>query len=276
MSVELKRELIEPNNQDLSITRQCELLDLNRASYYYEPTKIDEYKLFLMNLIDEEFTKRPSSGTRTMTAYLRRQGHNINRKRVQLLYKDMGLEAIYPKVNLSKRNHQHKIYPYLLRNVIITKPNHVWSTDITYIRINKGFVFLMAIIDWFSRYVIEWQLSSSLDSEFCVEALQRALKTSGCLIFNTDQGVQFTSQNFINVLLQSNIKVSMDGKGRALDNVFVERLWRTVKYEEIYLKEYNNIVELERGLKAFFKYYNNERPHQSLGNATPSEVYFSV
>jgi putative transposase len=274
LSVSLKRALIEPAHSQLSIATQCELLCLNRSAYYYEPIEIHEYTLQLMNMIDEEFTKRPTSGTRTMCSYLRRHGYIVNRKRLQLLYRKMGLEAIYPKRNLSKRNHEHKIFPYLLRNVPIVYPNQVWSTDITYIRMKKGFVFLMAILDWFSRYVIDWQISTNLESDFCIEALHRALSRGICEIFNTDQGAQFTTPKFTDILRDGGIQVSMDGKGRALDNVFVERLWRTVKYEEIYLKEYHTVLDVINALQVFFHYYNHERPHQSLCNQTPAEVYY--
>ena len=265
--------MIEPLHPLLSIAQQCTLLGLNRSAYYYRPIEIDDYTLLLMNMIDEEFTRRPTSGTRTMSSYLKRHGHDVNRKRVQNLYHRMGLEAIYPKKNFSKRNHEHKVFPYLLRNVPIIRPNQVWSTDMTYIRMNKGFVFLTAIIDWFSRYVIDWQISTTLESDFCIEALQCALSVGICEIFNTDQGSQFTANKFTSILLNAGIQISMDGKGRALDNIFVERLWRTIKYEEIYLKEYNSVVDVITALRLYLHYYNHERPHQSLRNRTPAEVY---
>lgn len=229
-----------------------------------------------MRLIDEEYTKHPVKGRRTMTAYLRRFGWTVNPKRVRRLMQIMGLEAIYPKPNLSRRCFESKIYPYLLRNYKIDRPNQVWSADITYIRMAKGFVYLTAIIDWHSRYVLSWKLSNTLDSLFCADALKEALEQGKPTIFNTDQGVQYTSKEFTTLLIDENIQISMDGKGRALDNVFVERLWRTVKYEHIYLHEYETMRELRLGLEKFFSYYNNERLHQSLGYLTPQEVHQKI
>lgn len=226
-----------------------------------------------MRLIDEEYTRHPVYGRRRMTAYLQRQGYPVNAKRVRRLMQLMGLEAIYPKPNLSRRHPENIIYPYLLRHYKVTKPCQVWSADITYIRMAKGFVYLTAIIDWCSRYVLSWRLSNTLDSYFCVEALKAALAQGCPKIFNTDQGVQYTSSDFVNVLLNAGIQISMDGKGRALDNIFVERLWRTVKHEHIYLHEYETVRELSRGLAEFFTFYNNERLHQSLGYLPPQEVH---
>lgn len=226
-----------------------------------------------MRLIDEEYTRHPVNGRRRMTAYLKRLGHQVNSKRVRRLMELMGLEAIYPKPNLSKRHPEHTIYPYLLRNYTIDKPYQVWSADITYIRMAHGFVYLTAIIDWFSRYVVSWRLSNTLDSYFCVEALKDALDVGHPEIFNTDQGVQYTSNDFVSVLINAQIQISMDGKGRALDNIFVERLWRTVKHEHIYLHEYKTVKELSKGLEEFFFFYNNERLHQSLGYRPPQEVH---
>jgi putative transposase len=229
-----------------------------------------------MRLIDEEYTKHPVKGRRTMTAYLRRTGWTVNPKRVRRLMQIMGLEAIYPKPNLSRRCLESKIYPYLLRNYKIDRPNQVWSADITYIRMATGFVYLTAIIDWHSRYVLSWKLSNTLDSLFCADALKEALEQGKPVIFNTDQGVQYTSKEFTTILINESIQISMDGKGRALDNVFVERLWRTVKYEHIYLHEYVTMRELRLGLEKFFSYYNNERLHQSLGYLTPQEVHQKI
>ena len=226
-----------------------------------------------MQLIDEEYTKHPFYGTRRMRTYLRNQGYWVNRKQVQRLYRLMGLEAVYPKPKLSKRNLAHKVYPYLLRNVEINRCNQVWSTDITYIRLKHGFVYLMAIIDWHSRYVIDWQLSTTLDSDFCEEALTRALSRGKCEIFNTDQGSQFTSDGFTKILLNNGIKISMDGKGRALDNIFVERLWRSVKYEIVFPSQWETVQDARIGLKEYFEFYNCERPHQSLNYKTPWSVY---
>lgn len=220
---------------------------------YYKPIEVDAETLLLMKLIDEEYTQHPFYGTRRMVAYLRNQGHWVNRKQVQRLYRLMGLEAVYPKPKLSNRNLEHKVYPYLLRGIEINRCNQVWSTDITYIRLKHGFVYLMAIIDWHSRYVIDWQLSTTLDSDFCEEALERALLCSKCEIFNTDQGSQFTSDGFTKLLLNKDIKISMDGKGRALDNIFVERLWRSVKYEIVYPSQWEAVRDARIGLKGYFK-----------------------
>ena len=226
-----------------------------------------------MRLIDEEFTKHPFYGVRRITAYLRNNGHQVNRKRVSRLMKKMGLIAIYPKRNLSKNNAEFKKYPYLLRNLEIGYSDQVWSTDITYIRLNKGFVYLIAIIDWFSRYVLAWKISTTLDNEFCVEALEESLKISKPDIYNSDQGVQFTSIAFTSRLEKSGIRISMDGRGRALDNVFVERLWRSLKYECVYLNEYSSVLEAKGSINEYFRFYNEERLHQSLNYQTPKSVY---
>jgi len=228
-----------------------------------------------MRLIDEEYTRHPFFGTRRMLVYLRGLGHEVNRKRVQGLYELMGLEAVYPKPNLSQKNIEHRIYPYLLRGIKVERVNQVWSTDITYIRLKQGFVYLMAIIDWFSRYVLDWQISTTLEAEFCTEALSRVLNEALCEIFNTDQGCQFTAKNFVDQLLERKIQVSMDGKGRALDNIFVERLWRSVKYECVYLRDFQTVAEAKEHIRIYFDFYNNERPHQSLGYRTPKDLYFS-
>lgn len=208
-----------------------------------------------------------------MMVYLRGLGHDINRKRIQGLYERMGLEAVYPKPNLSRRIQEHKIFPYLLRGINIERANQVWSADITYIRMKQGFVYLVAIIDWFSRYVLDWQISPTLEADFCSETLFRSLQGAICEIFNTDQGSQFTAKSFVDILLGKEISVSMDGKGRALDNIFVERLWRSLKYECIFLNEFQTVKELTLAIKQYFKFYNDERPHQSLGYRTPSAIY---
>lgn len=227
-----------------------------------------------MQLIDEEYTRHPFYGTRKMRVYLQGLGHCVNRKRLQGLYRKMGLETVYPKPNLSRVNKEHTIFPYLLRNVAIVRPNQIWSTDITYIRLKQGFVYLMAIIDWFSRYVLDWEVSTTLEADFCIEALSRALAQSRCDIFNTDQGAQFTSRGFTGLLSANGIKISMDGKGRALDNIFVERLWRSLKYEMVYLRELRTVSETKQQIGNYFEFYNNRRPHQSLDYRTPQEVYF--
>jgi putative transposase len=257
----------------LSIRRQCRLVGLNRSSWYYACATESAENLRLMRRIDEEYLRHPFLGSRQMSAWLKSQGEMANRKRVRRLMRLMGLEAIYPKPRTTQRNPEHRVYPYLLRDVEITRPDHVWSTDITYVPLRGGYLYLAAIMDWYSRCVLSWRLSNTLDVGFCLEALNEALARSTPEIFNSDQGVQFTSAGFTNRLLGSGVKISMDGKGRALDNVFVERLWRTVKYEDIYLKDYTRPCEAEEGLQLYFQFYNDERLHTSLGNRTPSSVY---
>lgn len=269
----LRRALVEPDHAELSIRRQCELLDLNRATYYYVPATESPLNLELMRLIDEQYLRTPFYGWPRMTVYLQKQGYDINHKRVQRLMQKMGIQAIYPKPSLSQANREHKVYPYLLRGVTITQPNQVWSTDITYIPMRKGFMYLVAVMDWYSRYVLSWQLSNTLESSFCIEALQQALMLGRPAIFNTDQGVQFTANAFTSILEEIGVRISMDSKGRALDNIFNERLWRTVKYEDVYLKHYETGPALFRGLDSYFTFYNHERPHQSLGYQTPALVY---
>jgi putative transposase len=227
-----------------------------------------------MRLIDEEYTRHPFYGSRRLAAWLNREGHNVNRKRIRRLMHLMGIEAIYQKPKLSKSLAEDRKYPYLLKGLAITRPDQVWSADITYIRMNGGFVYLTAIIDWFSRYVLTHELSISLESEFCVDSLEKAMDISCPEIFNTDQGVQFSSSAFTDFLKKKNVAISMDSRGRAFDNIFVERLWRSVKYEEVYLHDYETVKEIISGLKKYFRFYNNERPHQSLGYRTPHEVYF--
>lgn len=266
--------MLEPNHFELSLRRQCELLGINRSSYYYQPMPIDEEKLAQMRVVDEVYTKYPFFGTRQMVSYLRRQDIEIGRTKMRGIYKHLGLQAVCPGPHTSKPHPEHKIYPYLLRNVAIIKCNQVWSTDITYLRLYKGFVYLVAIIDWFSRYVLDWELSISLEADFCIETLARTLSFNKCEIFNTDQGAQFTSAGFTNLLKAHEVSISMDGKGRALDNVFVERLWRSVKYECIYLHDFDTVKAVRNQLIEYFSFYNNERPHQGLGGQTPAEIYF--
>ena len=262
------------SKHSISLTRQCSLLTIGRTSIYYRP-QISESKLELLRQVDELYTEDPTRGTRRICAALRRRGVEIGRGKARKLMKLLGIAAIYCKLNLSKAAPGHKLYPYLLRNVPITRVNQVWSTDITYIRLRHGFVYLCAVIDWYSRYVLSWRLSTTLDAAFCVEALQEAIGKYGKPeVFNTDQGCQFTSEDFTRVLESNGIAISMDGKGRALDNVFVERLWRTVKYEDIYLKDYGTVPDCRAGLETFFDRYNNRREHQSLEYRFPSEVYF--
>lgn len=249
-------------------------MGLSRSAYYYMPVPEDPFDLLLMRSIDEQFTRTPYYGVRKITAWLKREGYEVNQKRVRRLMRLMGLEAIYPKPNLSKAFKGHKKYPYLMRDLIVDHPNQVWSTDITYIRLAQGFIYLAAIIDWHSRYVLSWEVSTTLDKEFCMSALERALKIAVPDIFNTDQGVQFTSIEFTGRLESQGIRVSMDGRGRALDNIFVERLWRSVKYEEVYVNNYQDVRTAKENLGRYFRFYNTERLHQSLGYATPAEVYY--
>jgi putative transposase len=266
--------------EPLSIRHQCELLNVTR-SVFYEHTKGDTTSsndIQLMKLLDDCYTAHPYYGSRKMVLWLHNTYQQIvNRKRVRRLMRMMGLTAIAPGPNTSKKHPQHKIYPYLLRGVEITKPNQVWSTDITYIRMGRGFMYLTVVMDWYSRCVLSWRISNSMDTNFCVECLEEAIDRYGKPeIFNSDQGSQFTSTAFTGVLINNEIKISMDGKGRALDNIFVERLWRTVKYEDIYLKGYSNVAELYAGLTNYFQFYNHQRPHQSLSYSTPSCVYLAA
>lgn len=268
------RGLIEPKHGTLSVERQCELLGLSRSAWYYKPVEDGAEDLRLMRLLDEQYLKTPFYGVRRMTEWLRRLKEWVNPKHVRRLLRKMGLEAIYPRPNLSRGAPGHKIYPYLLRGVSIQRPNHVWSTDITYIRLLGGFVYLVAIIDWFSRYVLSWGVSVTLENDFCVEALDEAIRRYGKSdIFNSDQGSQFTSIDFTDRLNVDGIRISMDGRGRALDNVFVERLWRSVKYEEVYLNDYETVPVAIAGLKKYFGFYNTQRLHQALDYRTPKEVY---
>jgi len=273
-SANAKRGLIEPDHPVLSLRRQCELLGLNRSSWYYQPATESAENLQLMRLIDEQYTRTPFYGWPRMTAYLREdRGLMVNHKRVQRLMQIMGLQAIYPKPRTTVGAPEHRIYPYLLRGLTIEHANQVWSADITYIPMAQGFMYLVAILDWFSRYVVTWQLSNTLDGRFCLEALESALQQGHPGIFNTDQGVQFTATAFTDTLERAGVCISMDGRGRALDNIFVERLWRTVKYENIYLMEYASVPDLEAGLQVYFRFYNHERRHQSLGYHTPASIY---
>ena len=267
-------DLIESNDNSISIQRQCDLLGISRSRYYYKPAVESELNLKLMRVIDEIYTDCPFYGSRRMVIELERRFFRVNRKRVQRLMRLMEIEAIYPKPKLSQRNSEHKVYPYLLRNILIDRPNQVWSTDITYIPMQDGFMYLTAVIDWYSRYILSWRISNTLDNDFCIEALNDALSQGLPDIFNTDQGVQFTSKKFTKRLTDVDVKISMDGKGRALDNIFVERFWRTVKYENIYLKDYRNGKELYHGLEEYFSFYNTQRPHQSLGYRVPEYIHY--
>jgi putative transposase len=274
-AVDAKRALVENDRRPPSIVRQCELLDLNRSSYYLPPAVESGENLRLMRLIDEQYLKTPFYGSRRMTAVLVRAGETINRKRVQRLMRLMGLEGLFPGRRTTIAATGVKAYPYLLRDRELTRIDEVWSSDITYVPMRHGFMYLTAVIDWFSRYVLSWRLSNTLEGRFCLEALDEALTRGRPEIFNTDQGSQFTSREYTSCLEEAGIAVSRDGRGRALDNVFVERLWRSVKYEDIYLKDYEQVAELESGLRAHFQFYDEERPHQSLGYRTPGEVHRS-
>jgi putative transposase len=259
----------------LSIRQQCELLALNRSSYYLMPATESEENLRLMRLIDEQFLKTPFYGSRRMAASLHRVGEEVNRKRVQRLMALMGLEALFPKPRTTTAASDARVYPYLLRDRELTHINEVWSSDITYVPMRHGFMYLTAVIDWFSRYVLSWRLSNTREGRFCLEALDEALAKGQPEIFNTDQGSQFMARKYTGRLEEAGIAVSRDGRGRALDNVFVERLWRSVKYEDIYIKDYARVPDLESGLTAYFRFYTDERPHQSLGYRTPAEVHLA-
>jgi putative transposase len=264
---------VEPEHPALSVARQCELLGLARSSYYYQPLGESAENLDLLRRLDEQYTRTPFYGVRRMTAVLRQAGYAVNPKRVRRLLRHLGLAALAPQPGTSRAAPGHRVYPYLLRGVPIERVNQVWSTDITYIRLNSGFVYLVAVIDWYSRYVLSWALSNSLEVGFCLDALDAALARGQPEIFNTDQGAQFTSPTFTGRLLAAGVSISMDGRGRALDNVFVERLWRSVKYEEVYLHEYEGMRDALQGLGRYFPFYNAERPHQALGYQTPAAVY---
>jgi putative transposase len=275
LTLDQKRKAVEPSHKKITIYRQCELLGLNRSSLYYKASDETEYNEQLMRLLDEQYVKTPFYGIDKMTAWLRRQGHCVNHKRVRRLMRQMGLEAVYPhrKRSLSVPDRQHRIYPYLLKDVSVEQTDQVWSSDITYIRMYRGWVYLTAIMDWFSRYVLSWEISVTLESDFCVEALRQALSIGKPQVFNTDQGSQFTSVEFTKILLDAGVQISMDGRGRAFDNIFSERLWRTVKVEEVYLRDYQTVTEARYYLGRYFEFYNNDRLHEALGYRTPAEVY---
>ena len=260
----------------MPISRQCVLAGVCRATIYRRqiPGQIGESNLLFRHLIDEEYTRHPFYGSRKMVVFLKTSGHGVNRKRVQGLMREMGLAGMAPGPNTSHPHPKHKIYPYLLRGVFVVRPDQVWSTDITYIRLARGFAYLVAVIDWYSRRVLSWRISNSMEANFCVDCLEEALRRHGKPeIFNSDQGSQFTSDVFTGVLKREGVTISMDGRGRAFDNIFVERLWRNVKHEDVYLKGYATMIELTVGLAEYFTFYNSERPHQSLGQKTPDVVY---
>ena len=273
MSLAQRRKMVDREHSSLSMTRQCALLGVSRSGLYYRSRGTSEEDLALMQAMDRQYLDTPFW---RMRAWLERQGMVVGRKRVQRLMRTMGLRAIYRGPGTSRPAPEHRVYPYLLRNVQITQPNQVWAADITYLPMARGFLYLVAIMDWHSRYLVAWRLSNTLEADFCIEALQEALDQGQPEVFNTDQGSQFTSGGFIQSLQDHQVKISMDGKGRYRDNIFVERLWRTVKYEEVYLKAYTSVSEARRQLGAYFRFYNNQRPHQALGYRTPAEVFHQV
>jgi putative transposase len=270
-----RKEKVEPDHSRLSVTKQCELLSISRSSFYYEVKGESPLNLKLMRLIDEQFLEDPSAGARQMARYLRRQGHGVNRKRVQRLMRKMGLAAIYQRPRTSMPHPEHRVYPYLLRGMDISEPDQVWCADVTYIPMRRGFLYLVAIMDWASRKVLSWRLSNTLEADFCVDALNEALARYGRPgIFNTDQGSQFTGFEFTQVLKDAGVRISMDGKGRWMDNVMIERLWRTLKYGCVYLSAWETGSEAREGIGRWLDRYNGRRPHSSLDGRTPDEAYF--
>lgn len=276
MSKERRRALVVRRHPKLSVVRQCALLGIGRSGLYYRPQGPSPEDLALMKVMDRQYLDTPFYGSRRLVARLNKEGHCVNRKRVRRLMRLMGLTAIYRHPKTSTPASGHKVYPYLLRGMQVTRPNQVWATDITYIPMAKGFLYLVAVMDWHSRYVLSWRLSNTLDTTFCRDALEDALRQGTPEIFNTDQGAQFTSDAFTGMLLEHGIRISMDGKGRCMDNIFVERLWRSVKYEEVYLKGYEDGRAARVGIGAYIRFYNNERPHQALGYRTPAEVFMTT
>ena len=274
--MERRRAVVERRHPSLSVVRQCKLLGISRSGLYYQPVGISEEALTLMKLIDRQYLATPFYGARKIAAWLKSQGQWVNRKRVRRLMRIMGLRAIYRRPRTSTPAPGHKTYPYLLNGMKITRPNQVWAADITYIPMARGFLYLVAIIDWYSRYVLSWRLSNTLEVGFCVEALEEALSKGRPEIFNTDQGAQFTSEAFTELLEQHGVRISMDGKGSYNDNLFIERLWRSVKYEEVYLKAYQDGRDARAEIGDYFRFYNAERPHQALGYRTPAEVFTSI
>lgn len=267
--------MVDAEHPNLSLVRQCELLGLSRSSLYYQSVGPSDEELAILRLMDEQYLKTPFYGSRRMVAYLAHHGHQVNRKRVQRLMRQLGLHAVYPQPKLSKRHPEHKVYPYLLRDVEIASVNQVWSTDITYLPVLKGHFYLVAVMDWFSRKVLSWQVSNTMDGAFCVNVLEEALlHYQKPMIFNSDQGAQFTATAFTQTLRQADVEISMDGRGRCYDNIFIERLWRSIKYELIYLKAFEDGKHLSREVTAWFHFYNRQRFHQSLNYRTPDEIYY--
>lgn len=268
-----RQAMINPKSTTLSVREQCKILNISRSGYYHSPATESALNLELMQLIDAEYTKKPYYGSPRLTEYLKKSGYSINIKRIKRLMRVMGIEAIYQKPRLSVANIAHKKYPYLLKGLTIDRPNLVWCSDITYIPMTGGFMYLVAIMDWYSRFVLSWELSNTMDSDFCVYALKQALDKHTPLYSNTDQGSQFTSLDYVSELEKRGVKISMDGKGRCIDNIMIERLWRSLKYEDIYIHRYETVQELYDGLTTYFKVYNHERLHQSLNYKTPAQVF---
>ncbi len=273
MSRKQRQAMLDRNHGELSLVRQCSLVRISRSSVYYQPVPTRVENLELMTLIDRQYLKTPFYGSRRIKAWLEGQGHPVGRNKVRRLMRLIGLEAIYRRPNTSKPTPGHRIYPYLLKGMEINRVNQVWAADITYVPMARGFLYLVAVMDWHSRYVVAWRLSNTMDVDFCVQALEEALSKGRPEIFNTDQGSQFTSDAFTGMLSEQGIQISMDGKRRYLDNIFVERLWRSVKYEEVYLKAYQNGREARNGIDAYLDFYNRQRPHQALGYRTPGQVF---
>lgn len=270
-----KKLLLDYEETEISLKQQCELIDLNRSTVYYRAAEPSEYEVEIKNLIDKIYTKHPIYGSRRITVILRTIYHKaVNRKRIQNYMHQMGIEGIYPKKNLSKSNLKNRIYPYLLKDLTLKGPRHVYSTDITYIGLKKGWLYLVAVIDWYSRYVVSWELDQSLEVEFVKNAVEKSILVGKPEIFNSDQGSQFTSLEYINILKEAGIAISMDHKGRAFDNIFIERLWRSLKYEKIYLSEFESPRDVREAIREYFDFYNLERPHQSLKYQTPANVYY--
>jgi len=266
-----RNALVDFNDPEVPIIKQAELLTINRSSLYYRPVAVSLAELNLRRQIDELYTRNPYYGSRKIARVLK-----VNRKKVQRLMREMGIQAIYPGPNLSRRNHKQSVYPYLLNNVTVSYPNHVWGIDITYIRLRHGWMYLVAIIDLYSRYIISWELSQTLEIDFVLTALKRALRQGKPDIMNSDQGSHFTSPQYIGLLKKANVQISMDGKNRAIDNIFIERFWRSLKYEEVYLKDYQTPREARIGITEYIRFYNYDRPHQSLDYRIPSELYSTV
>lgn len=265
-----RRNLVDFNDPEIPVTKQAELLSINRSSLYYHPVAISIEEILLKHRIDEIYTEHPYYGSRKIARILK-----VNRKKVQRLMREMGISAIYPGPNLSRRNHKQGVYPYLLNNITASYPNHVWAIDITYIRLRHGFMYLVAVIDLYSRYIVSWELSQTLEIDFVLSCVKQALKQGKPLIWNSDQGGHFTSPKYIEILEEASVKISMDGKGRSIDNIFIERFWRSLKYENVYLKGYETPREARIGIAEYIRHYNNERPHQSLDYRIPSELYFA-